>query len=640
MSEIFLTIVFGLAAAGIGWPIAGFLGCARLHLGERFLFAFALGMTAVALATYTVAWIRLDKVSMGFVFFAAIAVAIPGLRAMPWPTWAASIRATFFHLGSHPGEALLWLALVTVGLSGFLQGLSPPNDYDSLHYHLALAKYDIELGRLGVAWDKMPYPFYPILMGSLTRLVWVLTSAETAQLTHGLFAFAAAGGAGALAIRLSGTKTAATLAALLVLSSRVVVWEMATAQVDVVLAMYSMLALLAFLSWAREPQIGLSILFGVMLGGAVATKYLGIGIGLAFTPLVLMPIIRIQGAWKMAIVVALAAAAVYAPFGIRNAILTGNPFFPILNSIFLPRANVDIESFRYSHGIGYDLRHLVTVLWDISVHPLRFDGMMLGAPYLVALAPLAAAAWQRNRPFGPSVVFILSYVVIWFWLLSQQARFLSPVIPALAALAAVGIASTWNLVRFSGFTAAILSGALTIFALNQSIFIAAYVTTRLPPALNVISAESYHRNTPSMNGAHYSACKWLSERLQPEETALIWLSPSSSYCPQRQGFLLFPAEWGQLVMPESLPQLTTLEFVRLFEQHRVRYVAIHTHTDLPGKRGEGLAPLFDEYKKTRYGRHISSTLQSLKPVYIDARVSIYDGHEILPLLRRHEKLNP
>ena len=42
-----------------------------------------------------------------------------------------------------------------IGFVGFTSpGLAPLNDYDSFLYHLSQPQYELEVGRLGIPWDR------------------------------------------------------------------------------------------------------------------------------------------------------------------------------------------------------------------------------------------------------------------------------------------------------------------------------------------------------------------------------------------------------------------------------------------------------------------------------------------------------
>ena len=102
----------------------------------------------------------------------------------------------------------------------------------------------------------------------------------------------------------------------------------------------------------------------------------------------------------------------------------------------------------------------------------------------------------------------------------------------LAALSAAGALTAWSsmIERRVLQTAFILVTAL--LAINQSLFIGVYSLIRLPVAIGLMSAETFHAKTPTMNGAFYSTCSYLHDHLKPGEKYYSLIIPLSYYCPQ------------------------------------------------------------------------------------------------------------
>lgn len=638
MIEIALVATLALVAAGLGWPAASYcVDVTSFRKGERILFSVAMGLIAIATAVYLVSWIRLDRFTMGGFLALAALGAVPGLKSMPWREWALGLREIALDAGGKPLLGVLWALLILVALSGMIQGLAPPADYDSLNHHLSLVRRDIEEGRADTswAWESPLFFFLPTLMGALTRMVWVLASIEAAQVVHGLFALLMAGAAGTLAIRLGGGKTATVLAALFILGTRVVVWEMGTAMVDLALAAFSILSLLAYLVWRERPTFGSSVLFGVMLGGALGVKYHGLGVGAAFAPLIAFLMLRDRKIWGHVLVIGAVAFLIFSPYGIRNAVITGNPVFPFMNSVFArDYASFDSERVMAAYGMGHDIFHMLTVFWDISVRPLYFDGMMLGAPYLLALAPAAALSWRKERPFLESIVFVLVYAVLWFWVFSQQVRFLLPVLPVLAAFAAVGVEAMGGRLRINPIPVWAFLTVTGLLAANQSIFIASYAAIRLPPALGLMSAEEFFQKAPRQQGAHYDVCRWLEKTLKTGEKALLSIHPQSAYCPQKQGIYVFPDDVRPAIAGSELPELGPNDLLNQLKKNNVRYIVVEMTREEVDRSGKvSVRPLFDGYMTSRYGKIIGPVLRTMRPIYTGAHAAAYDGSEVEAAIR-------
>lgn len=637
MMEIALVIVLCALALGLGWSVVIRLDPDRaLTPAERPMVAIATGMAAMGTAIYLFGQFRLDMMSV-LLFLAVTAVAaVPGWRTIPWRKWSGALAALQRDVLGHRLEIILWVAIIAVGLSSFLQGLAPPSDTDAIDYHLSLARMDIEEGRLVIAWEWPNATFFPILMGALTRIAFLLVSAEAAQVLHGATGFLAAGATAALAVRLGADRRVAALAAFLFLALRAVVWEMGTAEVDVAQAAFSSLAIITMLAWREKPSARLAGLLGLMIGAMVTTKYTGMSVAIALSLLFTPAIWRRPAVWYQPLAAAGVALLMFLPYGLRNLIITGNPFFPVFNFLFAPDYAIDFEhQLRIRFGLGYDLPHFLTILWDISVHPRYFDGMMLGIPYLMALLPMSVLAWRRDRPFAALFVFMAACLPPWFWFQYQQSRYLLPIYPAAAALAAVGVVAAWNALRALKIPVWPLALLCGLFVLNQGIFLASHAILRLPAALGLVSKEAYLRNTPTVHYPFYSACSWLSQHKKSDERALIWLSPVNFNCPQKNAFKHFPDEWQARLKKTGAPPMGFTEFLRAFEKYEIRYVVVQTHDD-PSRvyRVGSLVRVFDDFAKTRYGRYLAPVLKDMKPLFSEERAAIYDGREVLAALKR------
>ncbi|HEX9701804.1 MAG TPA: hypothetical protein VGA19_03065, partial [Rhodospirillales bacterium] len=122
---------------GIGWSVVRRLDAAdHLSGGERAAAASLVGCFAIYFGVFAIGIVRLDGISMWGLAAVLAVAAVSGLRRIPWPALAAAARAEVRTATGEPWAAVLWLTLVVVALGSLLQGLAPPNDYDSLMYHL------------------------------------------------------------------------------------------------------------------------------------------------------------------------------------------------------------------------------------------------------------------------------------------------------------------------------------------------------------------------------------------------------------------------------------------------------------------------------------------------------------------------
>ncbi|MCC7016449.1 MAG: hypothetical protein IT564_04530 [Rhodospirillales bacterium] len=638
MSSSLFVAVFAIVCAGLGWPIV--VRCDRagaLTVVERAAAAFAVGTLAIYFAVFAAGPFWLDKISMGLVSFSAVLLAVPGLRAIPWRGFWGSVHAAWAESRRDPVTAIVWLTLLGIGASSFLQGLAPPNDYDSLMYHLAIPRLDVERGRIAPAWEYgMFNAFLPAGMHHLYRLALVFADGGAAQSIHGLFGLVAAAATAALARRMGAGPRTALLAAVMFLAVRAVIWEMGTAEVDVASAAWFALALLVYLAWRFHPGQGLLVLLGLLVGGGLAAKYHGGVAALGFGALLLVDLARGRiGIWHAGLV-PLTALAVFAPHLALSYHLTGNPVFPLFHPSIVPGGASIVEHVRFEYGTGRGLFDLLTTPVSMSLLPMHFyDGMVLGAPYLIALAPLAVLARRYTALAAPVLLATTVFYGIWFYGLGHQVRFLMSAFPVFAALAAIGADALWRTTRpflWGRVIYICLIGALTF---NQLMFVSAYAALRLPAALGLQSADAYHR-TPTMNGAFYAPCIYIRSHLQPGERYLSMIGPHSYYCPQASAQLNFwPGEEREWLRAErKLRAVTLAEFVEFFEKNGFRFVIVTLVTEnrrnVTGEQVRMEASL----DSLRFGPFIAPAIRKLTPLSRDAFAAVYNGGDVLAELKK------
>ncbi|MBF0267937.1 MAG: glycosyltransferase family 39 protein [Alphaproteobacteria bacterium] len=570
---------------------------------------------------------RLDALSMGGLGACLSLLSLPGLRALPWKH--------FVHeLGK--GSRWLTLLLLLVCLSSFLQGLAPPNDYDSLMYHLAVPKSDIERGFIAPDWARgMPHAMFPDLVGNLSRFALALAGEQAAQPMAALLGMAATCGAGLLAIRVGLSTNGALLAALIFASVRAVVWEMGTVEVDVPLAASAAAALIVLLASRPHPKLGLMLLLGIMLGIGFNTKYQG---GLVAVALALIPVydwMQRKTSFAALVVMGASALVVFAPHMYANWSITGNPVFPMVNKIFVPDGVAFYQDYNLTYGTGRNFVDFLMAPWTLSIAPMQlFDGMVLGAPVFMALMPGLLASRKQLTNLGPIFAFVVGYFALWFYVQPQQVRFLIPATPALSALAGAGALCLWQASKTS---AAKRLGVICVFlllGLNEAMFVGIYSLLRLPAALGFVSPLDYHAKTPTLQGANYATCVYITENLKPGERYLSLLGPHSYYCPQIQTQLrYFKDEERDWLWDKPRHKIGFTDFLARLEKQDIRFVIVPVAGE--NRRNDTGAPVSVaiDFNESRFGPFIEPAIRRLTPVATERFSAVYDGAQVLKAMR-------
>jgi hypothetical protein len=637
MAATVSSLVFAVVITGIGWlAVLRLDPLERLSGVERAAAAFLVGWFVIYYGVFAIGSLRLDGVTMWGLALACVVAALPGLRRIPWPEAIGGLQTEFRTAKEDPWIAALWVAVILVAVSSMVQGLAPPNDYDSLMYHLALPQYDIERGRIEIAWDRnLAHALFPAMTSNLSRFALATMNASTAQMLHGLLGLTAALGAGLLATRTGCGRATALLAALFFLSLRAVIWQMASVEVDVPLAAFTSMALIVYLAWRKEGGVGLGALFGLLIGGGILVKYIGFLGAIAFAPLLIYDFIFRRKAPLEALIGPVVTLIVITPHMVQNFRLTGNPVFSLFNAFFNPGKPVPLASLRDAFVTGYGIDELLITPWKMFVAPMQyFDGMILGAPFILALAPLILLNSGRARRWGPMLTVVLGIYVLWFYALGHQVRFLLFAFPMLAVVAAAGAAEMWRAVvkrpvLKTGFVAI---GA--VLAVNQGMFVGIYGALRLPVAVGLMSPAAYHAKTPTMNGAFYKTCGYIRNHLKPGERYFSLIQPHSFYCPQAAAVhAFFPDEANWWLDTTEPPRMSHDEFLSRAAAAAFRYFIIPTAHQ--NRRNVTAAMNMERVNPAdyRFGEYLQPVISQLTPLVKGPYTSVYDGRRVIALLK-------
>jgi len=373
----------------------------------------------------------------------------------------------------------LWAALALV--LGFiaLLCLVPPVSRDALVHHLAVPKLYLRAGGM-VEIATMDWSYYPM---NLDLLYWGclwLGSDILPKFVH--FAFGL--GTAVLIYRYLREKLGGTwglVGAFFFLTTPVIMKLSTTVYVDLGLAFFSLAATLSlfrcrdagFFGWKGVAWAG------VLCGLGLGVKYNGLLVLLilaALVPLLVSRTVPKAGhrdvkAMGLGAVFVVAALLAYAPTGVRNAVWTGNPVYPLYNGTVqkvkraltepakeVPGAAVAVPAKPEKSSVRLyplQMRRLIynESALDISLLPLRlffqgrdgdsrlFDGRF--SPLLFLFLPLILL-WRRIPGDWRSDVgslFFVSWIYIGLalCLTAARVRYLVPVVPHLVMLAVYGL---------------------------------------------------------------------------------------------------------------------------------------------------------------------------------------------------------
>ncbi len=478
------TTILSLAAVifGVAWTIGWILLRAtkldeRLTRLETFLFAAAIGLNTTSLATLALGL----GGSLQFGVFATAAGAV--LATALWLVWRTStsnrepsheLAPLVFDEPSSDAPLLwldgrwLWLAAPFV-LAIMLGAMLPPADFDVREYHLQAPKEFYQAGRIAF----LPHNIYanmPLgaemfsLLGMIVAGDW-WTGALVGKTLIAAFAPMTAFLLLAAARRLA-TQSAGVIAAILYISIPWIAVVSMQGLIEGVYAFYLLAAVYATLVWQKKAQSKPSLawlgLAGFLAGAAVSCKYPALAFSvlplagwIAWQTLIASGQQNTSTRWLVVaqpfLVFSIAVALGCGLWFAKNAVLTGNPTYPLLYGVFDGRtrtAALDQQWSAAHRPANYQLADLVSRLADAA---MRSDWQ---SPLLVPLAVLAFVK-SRTRRFAVQLAAYWGFVFIAWWLFTHRLdRFWVPLLCIVSLLA--GLGAVWSSHRWWRWTLATL----------------------------------------------------------------------------------------------------------------------------------------------------------------------------------------
>ncbi len=434
----------------------------------------------------------------------------------------AGLRHWFFPF-SGSFAAVTLFSLITLG-AVILGVLAPETANDSLCYHLNLPKVFLQDHSIGI----LPYKIntvHPIFMEMLYTLGLALQGAALAKSFH-FFTGLLTAGAILIYLRRYVKIQFAWIAALLFLTTPGITSEMGTTYVEVGLACYATLALIAVLRWLETQHRAWLALAGALAGCCLSIKYLGAIPMMSLSLILFFGFVRgrgERGKRMKGMVIFFSVAVLFSGYWyLRNAFHFGNPVYPYFHSMF-KIGDPDIHHYYDHVGVKKSAAAFLKLPWTMTMHPKVFEGYgdQIGPAYLAFLPAILLG--PLSVPFSGWLLFSsFFYVMSWFFL-GQILRFIFFALPPLAILIGAGLSRVRG--RFYEF---ILKGLLVlIFLLHAGVAVYHYRNS-YPVALGMESPDHYLlRVERTYEGAQF-ANKNLSSGskiLFADETHLFYFNP-------------------------------------------------------------------------------------------------------------------
>jgi Dolichyl-phosphate-mannose-protein mannosyltransferase len=321
----------------------------------------------------------------------------------------------------------------------FLSSLYPPHSFDDTMYHLASAQLYLKHHALTLL-PSVRYPVFNEQVDMLfTAALGALDDIAAQQISFlanlliliGIYSF----------LKRQVNARAGIIGCSVWLSSQLAAKLSVISYVDVPLALMCLAA--TYTAWClcikTDRQREFAILCGAFCGFAAGAKYTGIVIAIAICGCILAYGVLKRATNRQfyldALWVPLLTVLLSAPWFIRNFILTGNPVFPFLPTVFglgglwTPQDYaLQVHDFALYRYLANTPLNYLRALWDLSSNlsgdfiatysPLFFTGTLLS--FIFALS--------GNLQVSLLLVPTLCFLIPWF-LTSQYPRYAIPVLP-------------------------------------------------------------------------------------------------------------------------------------------------------------------------------------------------------------------
>jgi hypothetical protein len=431
----------------------------------------------------------------------------------------------FFFLEDCKIYKYFYIFLLIVLLCYFLNGFAPPTDIDSLNYHLTLPKKDIEFGKIIThGWNESEY--MPMLIEHLMRFL-LLFGTETIghQLNFFIFILCLVG-IYRISINLNLNKKIGLLALLFFALIKGNMWLVTTTHNELILTFFLIITVNNYLLFKKNPSNYYAIQIALSCAALLYIKYHAIIFIFAFFLIISKDLfikkIKLKKIYFLYFFIPL---FLFSPLLIRNFFLVGDPLYPLF---YFYNAIGGTKEYGIDTSL---LSFFTTPIYFSLFGNVHFDGQYLGAPYFVFLIYSCLFFTKKIKIFSDILIISIVYYLVWFYGLSQQVRYLIPILAIVSVFCSFIFFEIYYLFR-SSFLKKILVFFFIIFLINQFIFLIGYNVIKFPAAMGIVSKDKYLNS----EGSDYSfnrSCSFLNKNLINKNYISISIY-LPFYCPQKQ----------------------------------------------------------------------------------------------------------
>jgi len=454
--------------------------------------------------------------------------------------------------------------------------LTPPISKDGLIYHLVGPKLFIQNRGIRFISGNF-YTNFPFTIEMLFTMGMLLKGPILAKLIHCSFGLLTLGIIFQWTAQKASPSTGLFAAAIfytLPLVAKLSTW----AYIDLGLAFFITTMIIALLDWAESHHKGFLLLSGLFAGLAMGTKYTGIVMVLIIMLGAILFLRRQNKAEDLGISVFrvfFVGAVVALPWYLKNWILTGNPVYPFLYSLFGGREWSEEMARLYALflsfiGSGPGILDYLKIPWDICFlggegRP-DFDGYI--GPIFLLVPLLSMVARPKGVAIRIMLFFSLVYFVLW-GIVIQQLRFLVPIFPVLAMVLALLIHK--NAKAWIGARLCILFFCVFTFAMNAYFYVDHF--RRMAPHHYIAGLQSADQFLSS-HLPSYQAITYINHHLTDRDKVLfVFLRNGLYYC--NRPYVYDPVFEANTFMDMIKASASARAALALFRQNGITHILIN-----------------------------------------------------------------
>jgi len=315
----------------------------------------------------------------------------------------------------------LWLPFAIYAVMYTVQAMAPEIQPDAVAYHLGLVAEYVRLhhfpARIGF------YEMLPQGLEMLFTMAFALGRHSAAKLVHFAFLLGTVPLIVAIGRELNISPVRSFIAGLLYFAMPVAGITGTSTYNDAALVFFALASFFTIVRWYHDRRPAYLVVLGLLAGFCFAIKITGSPVALA----AVIAVLAIAKKPLPVLTVIVAALLSIVPWTARDALLTGNPFAPLLNSWF---PNPYFSS-SFEHQLAVNLRSYAGG-FTLAGAPLEYAyrGRLQGiiGPLFFAF-PLALLALRRRA----GILLCLAALICGLpWLWNAGTRFLMPATPFLA----------------------------------------------------------------------------------------------------------------------------------------------------------------------------------------------------------------